>query len=41
MLWHYSGKPPIDNYTEEQIKIQGGLFKNSCKLFDDNGQLKN
>jgi hypothetical protein len=41
MLWHYSGKPPIDNYNEEQIKIPGGLFKNSCKLFDLDGQLKN
>ncbi len=41
ILWHYSGKPPIDNYTEQQIKIPGGLFKNSCKLFDSDGQLLN
>ena len=39
MLWHYSGKPPLNNLKESEIKTKGRIFNNSYRIFSNDGKI--
>ncbi len=39
LLWHYSNDPPLKQYSEEELKVNGDYIKNVYKYVDLDGQL--